>query len=55
VPVFLSGSASQETYLIASFSADRKQLQVDLVENNQWQNRKPVAKVPVKSIFASRP
>ncbi|MGF6088754.1 metallophosphoesterase [Pseudomonas sp. 18173] len=55
VPVFISGSASQETYLIASFSEDRKQLSVDLVENNDWQNRQLVATVPVKSVFARRP
>lgn len=55
VPTFLSGSASQETYLIASFSEDRKQLHVNLVEKNQWQTRKLVRTVKVKSIFASRP
>lgn len=55
VPTFLSGSASQETYLIASFSEDRKQLHVNLVEKNQWQTRELVRTVAVKSIFASRP
>jgi len=55
VPMFLSGSASQETYLTASFSDDRKQLHVSLVENNQWQNRQLVQTVPVKSIWANRP
>lgn len=55
VPAFLSGSASQQTYLIASFSSDRKQLHVYLVENNQWQKRELVATVPVKSIWANRP
>ncbi|MGF6125364.1 cytolysin (calcineurin-like family phosphatase) [Pseudomonas frederiksbergensis] len=55
VPMFLSGSASQQTYLIASFSEDRKQLHVNLVENNEWHKRELVRTVPVKSIFASRP
>lgn len=55
VPVFLSGSASQETYLIASFSEDRKQLHVNLVENNQWQKRELVQTVPVNSVWARRP
>jgi cytolysin (calcineurin-like family phosphatase) len=36
VPMFLSGSASQQTYLTATFSKDRKQLEVSLVEYNQW-------------------
>jgi cytolysin (calcineurin-like family phosphatase) len=52
VPMFLSGGASQETYLIASFSDDRKQLHVSLVENNDWQARQLIRTVPVKSIFA---
>ena len=55
VPMFLSGAASQQTYLTASFSKDRKQLEVSLVEGNQWRHRQPVATVPVKSIWASRP
>ncbi|MHA3738964.1 metallophosphoesterase family protein [Pseudomonas sp. Eth.TT006] len=55
VPMFLSGSASRQTYLTASFSSDRKQLEISLVEANDWRKRTPVATVPVKSIFASRP
>jgi cytolysin (calcineurin-like family phosphatase) len=55
VPMFLSGGASQETYLIASFSEDRKQLHVSLVKNNDWQARELIQTVPVKSVFASRP
>lgn len=55
VPMFLSGAASQQTYLIASFSKDRKQLEVSLVERNEWRKREPVATVPVKSIWAERP
>jgi cytolysin (calcineurin-like family phosphatase) len=49
VPGFISGSASQQTWLIASFSEDRKNLHISLVENNQWQKRELIATVPVKS------
>ncbi|WP_339447732.1 metallophosphoesterase family protein [Pseudomonas sp. EA_5y_Pfl2_R50] len=55
VPMFLSGAASQQTYLTASFSKDRKQLEVSLVRGNDWRKRTSVATVPVKSIWASRP
>ncbi|WP_223480422.1 MULTISPECIES: metallophosphoesterase family protein [unclassified Pseudomonas] len=47
VPGFISGSASQQTYLIASFSEDRKNLHVYAVDNNQWQKRELIATVPV--------
>ncbi|VVN68907.1 3',5'-cyclic adenosine monophosphate phosphodiesterase CpdA [Pseudomonas fluorescens] len=53
--MFLSGAPSQQTYLIASFSEDRKQLQVYLVKNNRWQDRTLIETIPVKSIWASRP
>lgn len=39
VPVFLSGSASQQTYLIASFSSDRNVMNVDVVRYNNWRGR----------------
>ncbi|MBC8999982.1 metallophosphoesterase [Pseudomonas sp. N40(2020)] len=55
VPMYLSGATSQQTYLITSFTEDRKQLQIYLVENNKWQNRKLIDTIPVKSIFARRP
>lgn len=55
VPMYLSGATSQQTYLIASFSEDRKQLHIYLVKNNQWQSRELIETVPVKSIFAKRP
>ncbi|WP_449122656.1 metallophosphoesterase family protein [Pseudomonas sp. MPG01] len=55
VPIYLSGSTSQQTYLIASFTEDRKQLQVYLVKNNQWRNRTLIDTTPVHSIFAKRP
>lgn len=55
VPMYLSGSTSQQTYLIASFTEDRKRLEISLVENNQWQNRKLIDTATVHSIFARRP
>lgn len=55
VPMYLSGSTSQQTYLITSFTEDRKQLQIYLVKDNQWQNRTLIDTIPVKSIFANRP
>lgn len=55
VPMYLSGSTSQQTYLIASFTEDRKQLQVYLVKNNQWRNRTLIDTTVVHSIFAQRP
>lgn len=55
VPMYLSGSTSQQTYLITSFTEDRKQLQIYLVKDNQWQSRTLIDTIPVKSIFANRP
>lgn len=55
VPMYLSGATSQQTYLITSFTEDRKQLQIYLVKNNQWQNRTLIDTIPVKSIWASQP
>ncbi|CAI8832229.1 Phosphoesterase [Pseudomonas sp. IT-347P] len=55
VPIYLSGSTSQQTYLITSFTEDRKQLQIYLVKKNQWQDRKLIDTIPVKSIWATRP
>ncbi|CRL47877.1 MULTISPECIES: metallophosphoesterase [Pseudomonas] len=48
VPLFLSGAASQQTYLIASFSQDRKSMTVDLVKGNHWPSRTFVATVAVR-------
>lgn len=47
VPVFLSGSASQQTYLIASFTADRQSLAVSVVRNSNWPSRKLDKVIPV--------
>jgi len=55
VPMYLSGSTSQQTYLTASFTEDRKQLQIYLVENNQWRERTLIDTTPVYSVFAQRP
>ncbi|MCU1751531.1 metallophosphoesterase family protein [Pseudomonas sp. 6D_7.1_Bac1] len=48
VPVFLSGGASQQTYLITSFSADRRSLTVSRVQGNNWPSRKVISTIPVK-------
>jgi cytolysin (calcineurin-like family phosphatase) len=40
VPVFLSGSASQQTYLIADLSVDQTSLTVHVVRNSNWPSRK---------------
>lgn len=42
VPVYLSGSASEQTYLIASFSADGSELIIERAKNNNWQDRQQV-------------
>jgi hypothetical protein len=36
VPVYLSGSASQKTYLIAGFTEDRKSLGVSIIRDGNW-------------------
>lgn len=46
VPVFLSGSASQQTYLIASFSEDRQQLSIGVVRDSDWSRRSEVRVIP---------
>lgn len=46
VPVFLSGSASQQTYLIASLSEDRQQLSVSVVRDSDWRQRTVVKVIP---------
>lgn len=40
VPLFLSGSASQRTYLIAEIDRNARQLRVSKVADNDWQNRR---------------
>ena len=48
VPVFLSGSASQQTYLTAEFSADLQSLTVSAVMDNNWRNRTVEAVIDVQ-------
>ncbi len=55
VPMYLSGSTSQQTYLTANFTEDRKHLQIYLVKNNQWRERTLIDTTVVHSIFAQRP
>jgi cytolysin (calcineurin-like family phosphatase) len=47
VPVFMSGSASQQTYLIASFTDDRQSLKISAVHNSNWPGREAVRVIPV--------
>ncbi|UVL00417.1 metallophosphoesterase [Pseudomonas sp. B21-048] len=47
VPVFMSGSASQQTYLIASFSNDGQSLTVNAVRDSNWPSREVVEVIPV--------
>jgi cytolysin (calcineurin-like family phosphatase) len=48
VPVFLSGGASNQSYLIASFAQDRKTLTVHQVNGNNWPSRKSIATIEVR-------
>lgn len=48
VPVFVSGSASQQTYLTADFSMDGKTLTVSRVSGNNWRGRSTEAVIEVK-------
>lgn len=48
VPVYLSGGASNQTYLIAEFAADRKTMDVHQVNANNWPSRKLIATVDVR-------
>jgi cytolysin (calcineurin-like family phosphatase) len=48
VPVFLSGSASQQTYLTADLSSDLKTLTVYVVGDNDWRARRIAAVVDVR-------
>lgn len=48
VPVYLSGGASNQTYLIAEFAADRKTMDVHQVNANNWPSRQLIATVDVR-------
>ncbi|MGG7648591.1 Calcineurin-like phosphoesterase [Pseudomonas frederiksbergensis] len=47
VPVFLSGSASQQTYLIADLSIEKQSLTVSVVRNSNWPSRKVDRVIPL--------
>lgn len=48
VPLFLSGAASQRTYLIASFSKERDELKIYRVTGNNWPSRQLEATIAVQ-------
>ena len=48
VPLFLSGAASQQTYLIASFSKERDKLMIYRVTGNNWPSRKLESTISVQ-------
>ncbi|MGZ7456698.1 metallophosphoesterase family protein [Pseudomonas sp. Ma2-10] len=48
VPLFLSGAASQQTYLITSFSRERDKLMVYRVTGNNWPSRKLESTIAVQ-------
>lgn len=48
VPVFLSGAASNRSYLIAEMALDRRSMTVHQVSNNNWPSRKAIANIPVR-------
>ncbi|SDI17920.1 metallophosphoesterase family protein [Pseudomonas abietaniphila] len=47
VPLFLSGSASQRSYLIAEIDRDARHLRVSKVADNDWKNSKELAVIPL--------
>jgi len=47
VPLFLSGSASQRTYLTAEIDHETRHLTVSKVADNDWKNRKELAVIPL--------
>ncbi|MHC8298916.1 hypothetical protein [Pseudomonas sp. ZS1P83] len=47
VPVFMSGSASRQTYLIGSFTEDRKSLKISAAHKSNWPSREVVRLIPV--------
>ncbi|MFJ2365248.1 phosphoesterase [Pseudomonas sp. NPDC087697] len=48
IPLFMSGSATQQTWLYASVSPDRKQLTVNVIAGNDWRNPVATHTTPVK-------
>lgn len=48
IPVFLSGSASQQTYLIMETDVVGLVLNIYLVKNNDWRNKSLIYQIPLK-------
>ncbi|WP_237886708.1 metallophosphoesterase family protein [Pseudomonas sp. PGPR40] len=48
IPLFMSGSATRQSWLYASFSTDRKQLTVYVIADNDWHNPVATHTIPVK-------
>lgn len=48
IPLFMSGSAVQQSWLFATVSADRTQLTVNVVAGNDWRNPVATHTVPIK-------
>ena len=48
IPLFMSGSATQQSWLYASVSTDRKQLTVNVIAGNDWRNPVATHTIPVK-------
>ncbi|MEJ9209539.1 RICIN domain-containing protein, partial [Paenibacillus larvae] len=51
VPVFLSGSASQRTYLILELSIYRKEINIYSVRDNNWKNKKLEQRIEINSLI----
>lgn len=48
VPVFLSGGASNQTYLITEITRDRQTVKVHQVNGNHWRSRQEIASIAVR-------
>ncbi|MBV6821474.1 phosphoesterase [Pseudomonas sp. PD9R] len=48
IPLFMGGSAVQQSWLFVTFSDDRKHLTVNVIANNDWRNPVATHTVPVK-------
>lgn len=48
IPLFMSGSATLQSWLYASFSADRTELTVNVIASNDWRNPVTTHTIPVR-------
>ncbi|MEJ5057964.1 MULTISPECIES: metallophosphoesterase family protein [unclassified Pseudomonas] len=48
IPLFMSGSATLQSWLYASISADRQQMTVNVISANDWRNPVATHTIPVK-------